>query len=479
MKTTTIGHKLFGGVATFVVLLLALGGAGVWTANTIHRRLDETGNGTARRILLAATVKTENFRMFGGEKIMIVAAFDNDPALLRQWQGRVSAAHADLTAAIGQLRGLMRVESGKRAVAELADGVERWMAVHRQVEALVLAGQPHEAQQLSLQQGKPLMDANEAAAEVIARNQERFLVSDMETAEAAYARSLWVLSAVGLVTLVTVAVFGFVVRGINRGLRSTAKQLNAGSTQLAAASTQVASAAQSLAQGATEQAAALEQTSASMEEMGSMARANAENANQAVRLVIDVARQVEASNASLDAMVGSMTAITESSGKVAKIIKTIDEIAFQTNILALNAAVEAARAGEAGMGFAVVADEVRTLAQRSAQAARDTQQLIEESIVRSNDGASRVEHVVGAISAITTSVAEVKGLVEQMREATAQQHQGISQVTQALTQMEQVTQTTAATAEESAAASEELNAQADAAAEIVQRLEGMVERRAA
>jgi methyl-accepting chemotaxis protein len=479
MKTRTIGHKLFAGVATLVVLLLALGGAAIWTAKTIHRRLEETGNGTARRISLAATVKTENLRMFGGEKIMIVAAFDGDPELLRQWQERVHAAHSDLTAAIEELRGLMRIESGKRAVAELADGVAQWMAVHQQVEALVVAGKPHDAQQLSLQKGKPLMDANEAAAEVIARNQDAFLVSDMRTAEAAYARSLWVLSAVGVVTLVTVVVFGLIVRGINRGLRSTAKELNAGSTQVAAASTQVASAAQSLAQGATEQAAALEETSASMEEMASMARANAENAKQAARLVADVARQVEGSNASLDAMVGSMTAITESSGKVAKIIKTIDEIAFQTNILALNAAVEAARAGEAGMGFAVVADEVRTLAQRSAQAARDTQQLIEESIVRSNDGAARVEQVAGAIGAITGSVSEVKGLVEQMREATAQQHQGISQVTQALTQMEQVTQTTAATAEESAAASEELNAQAGAAAEIVLRLEAMVERRAA
>ena len=479
MKTRTIGHKLFGGVATFVVLLLALGGAGIWTAQTIHQRLEETGNGTARRIALAATVKTENFRMFGGEKIMILAAFDNDAELLRQWQARVRTAHDDLTAAIGQLRGLMRAESGKLAVAELAEGVEQWMAVHRQVEALVVAGQPHEAQQLSLRKGKPLMDANEAAAEVIERNQEGFLRSDMEAAEAAYTRSLWVLFTVGGVTFATIALFAVVVRGINGGLRSTAKELNAGSTQVAAASTQVASAAQSLAQGATEQAAALEQTSASMEEMGAISRANAETATQAARLVADVARHVETSNASLDAMVGSMTAITESSGKVAKIIKTIDEIAFQTNILALNAAVEAARAGEAGMGFAVVADEVRTLAQRSAQAARDTQQLIEESIVRSNDGASRVEQVVGAIGAITTSVTEVKALVEQMRDAIAQQHQGITQVAQALTQMEQVTQTTAATAEESAAASEELNAQAGAAAEIVQRLEGMVERRAA
>ena len=127
-----------------------------------------------------------------------------------------------------------------------------------------------------------------------------------------------------------------------------------------------------LSRGATEQAASLEETSASMEEMASMTRRNAENAAQATRLVSDVAQQVTESNGALGEMVMSMAAIKESSNKVAKIIKTIDEIAFQTNILALNAAVEAARAGEAGMGFAVVADEVRSLAQRSAQAAGDT-----------------------------------------------------------------------------------------------------------
>ena len=131
--------------------------------------------------------------------------------------------------------------------------------------------------------------------------------------------------------------------------------------------------AQSIAQGASEQAASLEETSASLEEMASMTRRNADHAAQAASLVTGVARQVDDSNAAFSGMVASMSAIRESSDKVSRIIKTIDEIAFQTNILALNAAVEAARAGEAGMGFAVVADEVRTLAQRSARAAKDTE----------------------------------------------------------------------------------------------------------
>jgi len=240
------------------------------------------------------------------------------------------------------------------------------------------------------------------------------------------------------------------------------------------AASEVARASQSLAQGATEQAASLEETSASMEEVASMTRQNAENSQAAATLMAQVDDKVKASNAALGDMVTSMSSIQESSRQVSKIIKTIDEIAFQTNILALNAAVEAARAGEAGMGFAVVADEVRNLAQRSAQAARDTATLIETSIARTDAGSQTVQQVAGAITAITSSVTQVKGLVDEVSQASRQQSQGIDQVSQAIAQMEKVTQTTAATAEESAAASEELNGQAGGAREIVGRLAALV-----
>jgi methyl-accepting chemotaxis protein/methyl-accepting chemotaxis protein-1 (serine sensor receptor) len=266
----------------------------------------------------------------------------------------------------------------------------------------------------------------------------------------------------------------FIVRSTNSVLRATVTELRDGATQVVSAAGQVATSAQSLSQGATEQAASLEETSASMEEMASMTRRNGENATQAAGLVASVSRQVTESNVALEGMVGSMAAIKESSNKVAKIIKTIDEIAFQTNILALNAAVEAARAGEAGMGFAVVADEVRNLAQRSAQAAKDTASLIEESIAKSQEGAGKVQEVATAIGAITESVTKVKGIVDEVREASQQQTQGIDQVAQAIAQMEKVTQTTAATAEESAAASEELNAQAETSMSVVGQLEALV-----
>lgn len=193
-----------------------------------------------------------------------------------------------------------------------------------------------------------------------------------------------------------------------------------------------------------------------------MTRKNAENAEDCAKLMAAVDTRIAEANRTLGEMVDSMEQINASSDKISKIIKVIEEIAFQTNILALNAAVEAARAGEAGMGFAVVADEVRNLAQRSSQAAKDTAVLIEESIAKSNGGTARVSQVAEAIQAITESANKVKLLADEVNLGSQEQARGMAQIAKAVVEIEQVTQRAAAGSEETASASEELSAQAEA-----------------
>jgi len=279
-------------------------------------------------------------------------------------------------------------------------------------------------------------------------------------------------------TLLALLVAGVVWRMLSQRLvgqvHTVVVNLVSGASQVADASEQVSSSAQTLAQGASEQAASLEQTAASMEEMASTTRANADHSHAAATLMAEAATRVESSNQALARMTSSIDEIVESSRKVGRIITTIDGIAFQTNILALNAAVEAARAGEAGRGFGVVADEVRNLAQRSAQAARDTASLIEASIASARAGTAQVEQVTTSMAGITESVGKVKELVDAVSDASRLQALGIGEVSRAVTAMEQVTQATAATAEESAAASEELNAQAEIAIAVVRELERLI-----
>jgi methyl-accepting chemotaxis protein/methyl-accepting chemotaxis protein-1 (serine sensor receptor) len=247
-----------------------------------------------------------------------------------------------------------------------------------------------------------------------------------------------------------------------------------GAEQVAAAANQVASSSQALAQGASEQAASLEETSASSQEINSMTQRNAENSRTAAELTAHVDEQVKAANQTLTQMLSAMGEISGSSQKISKIIRVIDEIAFQTNILALNAAVEAARAGEAGLGFAVVADEVRNLAQRCSQAAKDTEGLIEESITKSKEGDAKLGRVEESVRSITGTAAKVKTLIDEVHIGSQEQERGITEIAKAISQMESVTQQTAANAEESAAAAEELTAQSQAVREIVHKLDALV-----
>lgn len=291
------------------------------------------------------------------------------------------------------------------------------------------------------------------------------------------ANKIRILALIGMIigTIFAMVTGFFLSSSITKPIIRISEGLSEGSQQVASASQQLSSASQQLAEGSSEQAAALEQTSASLEEAASMIHQNNENTKQAAILSKQAKDSAEKGNMEMDNMMESMIEIKKSSDQISKIINVIEEIAFQTNILALNAAVEAARAGEAGMGFAVVAEEVRNLAQRSAQAAKDTATIIESNIGMSEHGVEVSRKVNESLKEINLQAQKVSELMDEVSAASQEQSQGISQINKAINQMDQVVQENAAGAEESASASEELSAQAKNMKDIVNQLIELVE----
>jgi len=474
MSQMNIGKKLILSFGGLLAVALGLSISSLFSVGKLGRALETATQVTAKKVFLSAELQGQLFRMRSCQSGVMLFAMHNLPDKVQSNKQEFETRAAGVEQLAREIKPLLKTEAGRNSIVSIESELPNFTQYFEQVAAAAMSGNAQAALQIYNDRSVKSLDALEkSTADLVAT--EKQLIQDSSTeGEQDASRAQWTAWIFLLAALGISAVPLAVALRTSKQLRGMATDLGEGAQQITSASGQIASSSQALAQSASEQAGSLQQTALSSQEITSMTRKNAENSQAAATVMAEVDQHVQAGNHTLDEMVVSMGEITTSSDKISKIIKVIDEIAFQTNILALNAAVEAARAGEAGMGFAVVADEVRNLAQRSAQAAKDTAQLIEESIGKSNEGRTKLERVSEVIRAITASAAKVKTLVDEVNLGSLEQSRGIEQISKALGQMDQVTQTTAASAEQSASASQELSAQAEALHHIVKTLRTLV-----
>ena len=472
MKTWTIGKRIVVGYAVVLLATLAIGVFAYTRLNVINRHSDSLTGSSLPGIV--SVTKMQANTIFANAYMLkfMLSTEAGEFAEIDQKVREIGAENSLLAKEIEKVSLSPEEQSLYRNVVAAR---ATYVKAREESFDLARAGKNKEAFSLYRSSVGPSFLAYNACLQAEVDYYKKSGIQSGETISAAIIASKSFI-LVGLATALGLAgLVGFVIiRGTNRVLSTATHALDEGATQVTAAAGQVSAASQSLAEGSSEQAASLEETSASLEEMASMTKRNADSAQQAKALSSETRVAADTGTADMEEMKRAMDAIKASSDDIAKIIKTIDEIAFQTNILALNAAVEAARAGEAGAGFAVVADEVRSLAQRSAQSAKETADKIEEAIKKSAYGVQISAKVALSLSAIAEKTRKVDSIVAEIATASNEQNQGIGQVNTAVSQMDKVTQSNASSAEETAAAAEELNAQALALKEAVGELTKLV-----
>ncbi|MBL8238428.1 MAG: MCP four helix bundle domain-containing protein [Bryobacterales bacterium] len=464
------GRKLVVCAWVTLILTLTVGISAVGVAHLLSRKLTWTIESSAHHQYMAGQIAADAERLENLERQLTIATMLQQIPAADQARRELAAAEEVMGRNLSQFASSEGVGREDQDLQGLRASFEAFRSQNQRVLEKLQAQKMDEALSDMNSILLPRLNQINREARRIFQGEEAVLDSLSKDAETT---RVTILSVLGLLCVVSVGV-GFGVlhnqRSVTRVLAHSIHELTLNSQQLSGTAAQVSSSSQSVSQAASEQAASLEETSASADEIHSMTARNAEHAGSATERTKEANRIIQEANLALHQMMESMNEISNSSGRISKIIRVIDDIAFQTNILALNAAVEAARAGEAGMGFAVVAEEVRNLAQRSAQAAKDTTQLIEESIARAAEGKEKLDEVAASITGVTNAATKVQALVEEVHGGSEQQARGIEQIARAVSRMEQVTQQLAATAEESAASGMELSSHARGVDEIVNDL---------
>ena len=470
-----LGRKLILLFSAMLVASLTLSVASLMFVNLLGQGLRTATSSTGEKILLAGDYRSLTGDMISLERGIITrAAVSDRQTVLKyesEYQKSVLAAHKSLE----EMRPRLTTDAGRRMVERAETVLKTWAGLHQRFLTLVWANKdPKELVAFIGAEILPVTnEADQVAAEFLAQ-QKQFLAESASEAETNISRSRSAAIGLSIVSLLVGAIGLVVVRRATGQLRSITKDLASGATQVASASRQISDTSQNQATGASQQAAALEETSSASEQVSATSRENAASARQAAEATSQVRRSLQDVTKTMAEAVEAMGRINHSSTRISAILKVIDEIAFQTNILALNASVEAARAGEAGLGFAVVADEVRSLAQRCAQAAKDTSGLVDDSIASAGDGKNKLDVLASSVTSMTTAADSVQSLAAAVLDGSVQQAQGMEQISRTVHEMQRTTQGSAASAEEGASAGEQLSAQAAQLHSVVESLSVMI-----
>jgi len=472
MKTWTIGKRITVGYAAVLFAMIAICVFAFTRLNVIKAHTDELVNDGLPGIVALTQVQANTIQANALLLRFILSSETSEFAAIDQSVKEIAESNSQL---VKEVESLINSDEERALYAKLISARTVYTQARSEAFAFARAGKDKEAFAAYKEVVSVAFYAyRDAIKAMVDFNKNNSVQGGKEITNAIISSKTFILTGLGL-AIALAGILGYIIiTGTNKVLSTASKTLDDGASQVTAAAGQVSAASQSLAEGASEQAASLEETSSSLEEMASMAKRNSESVQQAKELSTQTRIAADTGTNDMQEMKRAMDAIKVSSDDVAKIIKTIDEIAFQTNILALNAAVEAARAGEAGAGFAVVADEVRNLAQRSAQSAKETATKIEEAITKSVYGVQISEKVATSLNAIAEKTRKVDAIVAEIATASNEQRQGVDQVNLAVGQMDKVTQSNASNAEETASAAEELNAQAISLKEAVADLSKLV-----
>ncbi|MBC7924575.1 MAG: MCP four helix bundle domain-containing protein [Bryobacteraceae bacterium] len=469
----TVGKKLTISFAGMALMMAVLGTVALLSLSRLGGAVDSIVSDSLPGLFVASKLGT----MGRDHRALMLthSSISITPAEKSALESDIDRIDREFRGALQGYEKTMTQQKDRELYARVVAAHDRVGEMWREVRPVLQAGTPE--QNYSVWTTRMLPIARERAQlldELATLNKAGGDANAAGATAAASTAKVWLFVTFGLSLVFALGLAFWNIRSINHALLTAISKLRDGASQVASASRQVAASSQTLAQGSSEQAASVQETSASTEEITAMARKNADHSSHASDEVDAVSRSINGANENLERMVAQMSGIETASSKMARIMKVIDEIAFQTNILALNAAVEAARAGDAGMGFAVVAGEVRTLAQRSAESARDTSQLIEESMATSKAGSAQLRMLGESITGITEHSIKLKDLVNEVTNASQEQARGASEIASALAQMDSATQSVASNAEEGAAASLLLSEQADSLIRVIVDLEQLV-----